>query len=291
MESAMDRQDAMTSAKIMRSEQWHNPPTGEIVNTLSITKLRQSSLLLMVVICLTGLVGCDFGATPPTVNAPLSTPYPANKVWAIAPLRNETGISIVDGVHAGDLVMEEIQKIRGVDAIPLQRTLDAMNAMGISSVDSIAQAQSLIRLLGTDGIIVGSITAYDPYNPPKLGLVLQLFTLEGGFGVGGGSSGEMRRLGSSPSDSSLTGMRRFSQPVSSVAEVVDASDNAILLDIEQFASGRTSTDSALGWERYLVRMDLYTQYVTHRLLSELLRQERTRLIQSSRHGGTMPPNA
>jgi len=70
--------------------------------------------------------------------------------------------------------------------------------------------------------------------------------------------------------------------------VLDASDNGVRLDLERFARGRTEMDSALNWKRYLVVMDLYTQYVADRLLRDLLREERVRGNQRLAAGNQRP---
>ena len=46
--------------------------------------------------------------------------------------------------------------------------------------------------------------------------------------------------------------------------------------LEAFAAGRVEPESALGQDIYLVSMDWYTQFVCHRLLNDLLADERAR---------------
>ena len=229
---------------------------------------------------LVSAIGC---AERTVIHAPLASPYPAEKVWAIAPLSNESGTSAVDPLYMSDLVAREFQQVRHIDMLPLSRVLQGMRAMQINQVQSVSEAQALIRLLNIDGLIVGTITAYDPYHPPVLGLTLQLFTSGNESARRSGSdapinSGKgVRILGASPSDSALPGLRVFSQPVSSVSAIVDSSDNAVMLDVKQFAEGRTDPDTALGWEKYLYSMDAYTLYVSHRLIRDLLNEERSRM--------------
>lgn len=220
---------------------------------------------------LAALGGC---ARPqrPVINPRLISPYDEPVTWAVAPLANESGVSVVDGVNVADLIAREVQKIDGIDAVPVQRVLEGMRAMDIGSIDSPHTARSLARLIGVDGIIVGSITAWDPYNPPILGLTLQLYAAA----PAPIADGAIENISRAASDTMLQGFGPADWPSSSVAIVADASDNGVRLDVERFARGRTETNSALNWQRYLVVMDLYTQYVVERLLRELLREERWR---------------
>jgi len=207
----------------------------------------------------------------PVINGPLLSPYSEPMTWAVAPMMNESGVSILDTLAVADVIAQEVAKIHGIDALPVQRVLDGMRSMDIGSIDSPGTARSLARLIGADGLIVGSVTAYDPYNPPTLGLTLQLYTARALP-----PDDLIDRIGTAANDTMLHGFGEDERPASSASIVLDASDNGVRLDLERFASGRTETNSALNWKRYLVVMDLYTQYVADRLLRDLLTQERLR---------------
>ena len=239
---------------------------------------------LLAVSALLLLLGGCMRHSRPVINPRLISPYDEPATWAVAPLANESGVSIADGVIIADIIAREVQKIEGIDALPVQRVLDGMRAMDIGSIDSPATAQSLARLIGADGIIVGSITAYDPYKPPMLGLTLQLYTAAP-RPMGDDAIDNLSRA---PSDTSLHGFEPHESPAAGVAAVFDASDNGVRLDVERFARGRTEIDSALNWERYLVVMDLYTQYVADRLLRDLLKEERMRGDQRLATGNNRP---
>ncbi len=220
----------------------------------------------------------------PVINGPLVSPYAEPMTWAVAPLMNESGVSTLDTLAVADVIAQEVAKIHGIDALPVQRVLDGMRSMDIGAIDSPATARSLARLIGADGLIVGSVTAYDPYNPPILGMTLQLYPAD----TARLSDDVIERIGTAASDTMLHGFGEGDRPVSSASVVLDASDNGVRLDLEQFARGRTEMDSALNWMRYLVVMDLYTQYVADRLLRELLREERVRSNQRLAAGNQRP---
>jgi len=238
-------------------------------------------IVLLLPVCVTLFCGC--GRKPLKLNAPNVSPYPANKVWAVAPFMNESGTSAVDSLHIADLFTDEVQKVRDIDTVPVTRVLEAMRALEMDYVSSIGDAQTLARVLDVDGLVVGTITSYNPYHPPRLGMTVQLYTRgelvqrdgPGGYDIG--TSKGMRLLGESPNDHRLPGLRVFQQPVASASAVYDASENTVRLEVQEFARGRTDPDSALGWERFLYSMDQYTQFVSDRLLRDLLREERRRV--------------
>ncbi len=247
------------------------------------SKINVRSIPLMIVFIMM-VTATNFGcATRTTVNAPLVGPYPADKTWAIAPLNNDTGTSAANGLHLSDLLARELQQVYRINVLPVNRVLDAMYNLQIEQIQSVHDAQAIVRILQVDGLIVGNITAYDPYSPPVLGMTLQLYTSGLEFNADNQANQSLntakgvRTLGASPSDSNIPGLQNFTQPVASATAVVNAADNAIRLDLQAFAQGRTDPDSALGWREYLYSMDAYAQYVGHRLIKDLLIAERRRL--------------
>jgi hypothetical protein len=273
VEPAKNRQDAMTSVLIPSKR-----------NRFSTGSWCGDKLVLLVLAgCAISLSACS--EKQPELNARYTSPYPADKVWAVAPFTNESGTTAIDTLHVADIFANELQKVRGISIVPVSRVLEAMHVLDLAYIDSVGDAQSLARLLDADGLVAGTITSYDPYHPPRLGMTVQLYTQgtqeraldhEAGDGYDIGSSKGMRLLGTSPNDQAIPGLRAFTQPVASASSVYDASDNAVQLEVESFARGRTDSETALGWERFLYSMDQYTQFVCDRLIRDLLRQERLR---------------
>jgi hypothetical protein len=71
-------------------------------------------------------------------------------------------------------------------------------------------------------------------------------------------------------------------PVAQAAGVFDAANHDTLRHLRTYANGRSEPDSAYDEEIYLVSMDLYTQFVCHRLIADLLASERARLTPVAR---------
>ncbi|MFW5652459.1 MAG: hypothetical protein ACOC0P_00295 [Planctomycetota bacterium] len=237
-------------------------------------------LLMLLGVLMAPITGCTSGMPADRVNPSLHASYDETMVWTIAPIINESGVSIVNTIALADTVAAEAQRVRGIDVIPVQRVLDGMRALDIGRVETVTDAQSLARLVGADAIIVGTLTSYDPYNPPQLGMTLQLYTV----GRNGDGPFDTRQLSMAPSDRFLPGGTEFEQPVATSSQMFDGSDNGTRLDLERFASGRTLQMSAFGWEKYLLKMDLFAEYAANRLLADLLSQERTRIA----YGGQAP---
>jgi len=105
----------------------------------------------------------------------LSAPYGDRQVWAVVPLRNESGSLHADGLKAADQLAQRLETVMGLDTIPVNRVLAAMRSLKMSDVSDAKDVIELRNVLGVDAVVVGTITAYDPYDPPKLGIAIELY--------------------------------------------------------------------------------------------------------------------
>ncbi|MCH2152855.1 MAG: hypothetical protein MK089_05895 [Phycisphaerales bacterium] len=224
-------------------------------------------LAAAMILCHLGLASCAESHKLSQPNR-LAAPYQWTALWAVAPLVNESGTSAADTIQISDALTEELQQVNGINTIPVTRTLAVMHRLRMRAVTSPEDARKLMETLGVDGLIVGNVTAWDPYKPPTLGLALQLFNTHDRL-----SSPRTASLSDQSNETSRAGPTAAAQ----AAGIFDASDHATLEALALFATGRTHPDSAYGSDIYLVKMDLYTKFVAHQLLAKLLRNEHERL--------------
>lgn len=202
----------------------------------------------------------------------LVSPYPQRELWAVAPFANESGVSIVDRYRTADVFAQQVQQIDGVEAVPVNRVLSAMRGLGLTAIESGLDAAVLMNTLNADALIVGTITAWDPYRPPTLGAAVELYRGDGSRV----QAIDPIRITRSPSGNPAPG-EMSEGPAAQAAGVFDANNHQTLAWLEQYAEARTHPDSAYGRDIYLVSMDLYMQFVSFRLLHDLLADERIRL--------------
>lgn len=225
--------------------------------------------------------GCASGnrdrLDPPEV---LVAPYDTSKgdvLWAVVPLGNESGVSYVDTLMVSDTLVNKIDEARGLACLPLNRTIAAMRSRNMNAVRSPAEARALANLLGVDGLIVGTVTSYDPYNPPKFGMKLALFSREADGGV---MSVDPMRLQMAYTDAIRTQRTRYDdKPIATLSEHLDGANHEVQMEAMRYAVGRHEPGSSLGWRRVLASMDLYTEFSAQIAVSRLLEQERLRLAQ------------
>jgi hypothetical protein len=216
--------------------------------------------------------------TPPQE---LVAPYDTARgevLWGVVPLRNESGASVVDALGVSDKVAAAAAQVRGVRAVPVNRTIAAMRALKLTEIKGPEDLQTLATEMGVDGLIVGSITAWDPYDPPKLGLALALYARPGAMDRRGAEALDTRRLEYQPTDYQYFPRTTYKEtPASVVSEYLDAKNHAVLEQLQSYAQGRHDPTSAYGWKRYTASMDLFTEFAAWHAVSRLLDHEWIRL--------------
>jgi hypothetical protein len=208
--------------------------------------------------------GCTQKLKSPTT---LTNPGPEDQLWAVAPFANESGVSTVNAHRVADLFTQQVEQVEGIHTVPVNRVVAAMRHGGIARVATPGDAAQLIQLLDVDALVVGTVTAWEPYPPPTLGMAVLLFA---------GNPNRMtwidpHELARSPSGSEAPGMVGPQTTVrAQAAGVYDARNHQTLSLIEEYASGRTEPEEPFGTNVYLMDMELYTQFVSFRLIHDLL---------------------
>lgn len=125
------------------------------------------------------LSGC--AAVPSRYVQPVyHNPFPQLHRVAILPFFNQSHEPTVDGEAMAIAYYNELQAIQGFEVMPVgvaRRMLEASRIRPQSGSDF----QQLARLMRVDAVIVGSVTEYSPYYPPRLGLSVDWYAANPGF--------------------------------------------------------------------------------------------------------------
>lgn len=189
------------------------------------------------------------------------------QVWAIAPAVNISGESQIDPLLQSDLVYREMQKIHGLTVIPVDRVVEVYASLKIDRIQNERQAREICKALGCDGLVVPTVTAYDPYDPPKFGASLQLFVTPGTFQ-------HLPKLDPRMLERSGTAVAIPDMPethnMAQVVEIYDSSDGTVRDRVFAYSKGRIDPNGPLGVSEITQDMDRYCAFGYHELLSELI---------------------
>lgn len=103
------------------------------------------------------------------VEVGVRNPVPGLTTIAVVPFFNLSEERAVDGRRFAQAYFAELQKTPGFQVVPVGVTEQAIrdNRLEMSSP---ADAVRLAEILGVDAVVVGAVTDYSPYYPPRVGL-------------------------------------------------------------------------------------------------------------------------
>ncbi|MCG3181134.1 MAG: hypothetical protein BIFFINMI_03508 [Phycisphaerae bacterium] len=228
-------------------------------------------LLLLLALLISFLGGC----VSPPADTHLQSPYPRMRVVAIAPFMNQSGSPYVDPLAVSDIFFSELQMVQGFQVLPVNRTLQAMAALRMQAVSGPDDLLKLAEFLGADMVFAGAVTAYNPYDPPEVGLAVQLYSLRGrdAAGQGGLTPTALERSGRPfPVDPDLSGAdpRR---PASQLNEIYNAAHEIVQKEVREYAEIRGAADSPYRWQLYTKSISHFMRFCCHEAVRDLLRQE------------------
>lgn len=116
-------------------------------------------------------------------------PFPQLTRVAIAPFHNLSEEPTVDGRKFAVAYFNELQRVPGFEVVPLAVVEGAIRQYGIR-LDQPNEARRLAQLLDVDAVVVGGVTEFSPYYPPRCGMQVEWWaanpsfqTIQPGFGL------------------------------------------------------------------------------------------------------------
>lgn len=130
-------------------------------------------------IALVGLGGCSL--LPQIAHQPsLRNPYPQLSKVAVAPFFNLSDEPTVDGREVAMAYYSELQSVQGYEVVPVGVVETAMRAQRLS-LRGPDDARRLAQVLGVDAVVIGAVTDFTMYYPPRCGLQVEWYAANPGF--------------------------------------------------------------------------------------------------------------
>jgi hypothetical protein len=107
-------------------------------------------------------------------------PFPQLSRIAVAPFFNQSDEPTVDGRKFALAYFAELQATAGYEVVPLGVVEEAIIEHRVD-LSSAGEARRLASILGVDALVVGSVTDYTPYYPPRCGLRVEWYAANPGF--------------------------------------------------------------------------------------------------------------
>jgi hypothetical protein len=129
---------------------------------------------------LAGVPGCSLILPDVSHEPVVHNPFPQLNKVAVAPFFNLSNEPTVDGRKFALAYFAELQAVPGFEVVPLGVVENAIieNRVNLSNPD---EARRLANILGVDAVVIGSVTDYTPYYPPRCGLRVEWYAANPGF--------------------------------------------------------------------------------------------------------------
>ena len=122
---------------------------------------------------------CGCSVLPEIAHQPtLHNPFPQLSTVAIVPFINLSEEPTLDGRRFAEAYFNELQLIPGFEVIPVGVVEQAIlrHRIQFTPENAAAEARRLAQTLGADAIVVGAVTDYSPYYPPRCSLQVEWYS-------------------------------------------------------------------------------------------------------------------
>jgi hypothetical protein len=124
--------------------------------------------------------GCSL-ILPEVAHQPvIRNPFPQLSRVAVAPFFNQSDEPTLDGRQVALSYFAELQSTPGFEVVPLGVVEEAIIAHRVD-LNGPGEARRLAKILGVDAVIVGAVTDFSEYYPPRLGLRVEWYAANPGF--------------------------------------------------------------------------------------------------------------
>jgi len=206
-------------------------------------------------------------------------------VIVVPPVLNLSNSADWDPLKVTDILAAELQAFPNLVVVPVNRAAAALARQGKPTVQTPADALGLAREFNADATVVGAITDFEPYDPPRVGLLLQWY--EPALTPAGSSPANSASPPAQPPSSADASSRAQSAPGTApaadetadavgpllqVQRVVDASQRAVLDDVRAYAAERNGYASPLDWRVHTQSQELFLRYACRAVIRPMLEQ-------------------
>lgn len=154
-----------------------------------------------------------------------------------------------------------------IQVIPVTRTLAALHVLGVAELESAQDAQTLMQHMGADAVLVAAVTEFSPYDPPRIGIVLQWYDAPARE-----TAAALDPVAASRAKTTLAPLAESPRPMVQLQRTYDAGDQRVLREMRDFARARDGRESPYGWRVHAKSVALFIRYISCTAVQTILQQ-------------------
>jgi len=142
----------------------------------------KQQIFFFVAFCVVFATGCS--GIPEFRHRPtLHNPFPQLKQVAVLPFFNQSNEPTLNGEEVGLAYYAALQEVPGFEVMPVgvARNLFTQYSQIYGEPSSGAHFQQLALFMGVEAIVVGSVTDFSSYYPPRMAMTVQWYAANPGF--------------------------------------------------------------------------------------------------------------
>lgn len=156
--------------------------------------------MLLIVLPLVATIGCAYVPEKRTRDV-VHNPFPQMKRVAVLPFFNQSSEPTVNSDQVAEGYYAALQAIPGFEVLPVGVAKEQWlrYAMVHGEPRSGEDFQRLAQQMGVEALVVGSVTDFDPYYPPRMAMTVRWYaanegfhTIPAGYGLPWGTDAEKR---------------------------------------------------------------------------------------------------
>lgn len=157
-------------------------PRSRYARWQPIVKLTASPCLAALLSLLFACTGCNLCPTA-WERERVHNPFPQLKRVAVLPFFNQSGEPTLDTETVAEEYYAALQSIPGFEVLPVGVTKAQWLQYSQIHGEPVtgAQFQELARFMGVEALIVGSVTDFDSYYPPRMAMTVHWYAANEGF--------------------------------------------------------------------------------------------------------------
>lgn len=196
--------------------------------------------------------------------------HPDLRTVAVAPFFNLSPQPLVDGRSVGATFFGELQQLGGLTVIPVG-VVEALLDEQQLALDNPKQALQVAQMLGADALVVGAITDYDPYYPPRVGIALQVYAPATSDPT---KMPSLKELARGAQQAPLRPSASVDKPKLRAVRIFDSSQSHVRDRVKRYAMYHSGSERPGQWRSFMRRSDDYMRFCCHEMIREVFGQAR-----------------
>ncbi|NIA20901.1 MAG: hypothetical protein GWP05_02785 [Anaerolineaceae bacterium] len=189
----------------------------------------------------------------------------------VAPMMNLSTNPRVDLIEVTNNFTSELQQVEGLTVVPIGRVYDYLAANGMATVGSPQEARALGRAFKAQAVLVAAVTEYDAFNPPRMGLAVQLYAAGPSPAAQGGRFDPVRSSRSGVPFA--VGKEAADRPRDQISRVFSGKNSEVEKLARQYARERQSDANPYGWRHFIVNQHEFQRLCSYGIIREMLGKE------------------